>query len=71
LLAPSPKLAETLAVRAQALASLGRVDEAVADAAAAREIGNRNAELATPYRASIELAQTAARKPPHTEARAH
>ncbi len=70
LLAASPKLAETLAVRAQVLASLGRVDEAAADAAAAREIGNRNAELAKPYRASIELAQTAAREAPHAESRA-
>ena len=71
LLAPSPKLAETLAVRAQALASLGRIDEAAADAAAAHEIGNRNAELAKPYRVSIDLAQTAVRKPTHNEARAH
>ena len=70
LLPPSPKLAETLAVRAQALASLGRIDEAALDAAAARETGNRNAELARPYRASIELAEAAARKAPHAQARA-
>ena len=66
----SPKLAETLAMRARALALLGRVDEAALDAAAAREIGNRNAALARPYRASIELAEAAAHKAPHAEARA-
>jgi serine/threonine-protein kinase len=66
----SPQLAEVLALRAQALASLGRADEAAVDAGAAREIGNRNAELAKPYRAAIELAQTAALKTPRAEARA-
>jgi serine/threonine-protein kinase len=71
LLPESPKLAETLAVRAECLAALGRTDEAAADATAASEIGNRNEELAKPYRASIERAENAVRQPPvRVEARA-
>jgi ribosomal small subunit protein bTHX len=71
LLPESPKLAETLAVRAECLAALGRTDEAVADATAASEIGNRNAELAKSYRTSIERAENAVRQPPiRVEARA-
>ena len=60
----SPKLAEAAALRAECLAMLGRTDEAASELATARAIRAAQPELATAYRASIELAEAALPKSP-------